>query len=84
MKIVDYDINIFSHLYDEIMWECDNFPLSIINNKHEMVLDPDNIIPCVECEKPILLNRLKIKKSTKVCTMCKKRWTNNFWKNKNS
>ena len=67
----DYDINIFSHLYDEIMCgECDNFPLSIINNKHEMVLDPDNIIPCVECEKPILLNRLKIKKSTKVCTPC--------------
>ena len=67
----DYDINIFSHLYDEIMCgECDNFPLSIINNKHEMVLDPDNIIPCVECEKPILLTRLKIKKSTKVCTPC--------------
>ena len=67
----DYDINIFSHLYDEIMCgECDNFPLSIINNKHEMVLDPDNIIPCAECEKPILLTRLKIKKSTKVCTPC--------------
>lgn len=67
----DYDINIFSHLYDEIMCgKCENFPLSIINNKHEMVLDPNKIIPCSECEKPILLTRLKIKKSTKICTPC--------------
>jgi len=67
----DYDINIFSHLYDEIMCGiCENFPLTIINNKHEMVLDPDNIIPCEQCEKPILLTRLKIKKGTKICTPC--------------
>jgi ssDNA-binding Zn-finger/Zn-ribbon topoisomerase 1 len=70
-NIKDYDVNIFSHLYDEIMCgECDNFPLSIINSKHEMVLDPDNIIPCAECDKPILLTRLNIKKSTKICTPC--------------
>ena len=69
--IKDYDVNIFSHLYDEIMCgKCENFPLSVINNKHEMVLDPDNIIPCAECNKPILLTRLKIKKSTKICTPC--------------
>ena len=67
----EYDINIFSHLYDEIMCsKCENFPLSIINNKHEMVLDPEKIIPCEECEKPILLTRLKIKKGTKICTPC--------------
>ena len=31
----EYDINIFSHLYDEIMCgKCENFPLNIINNKH--------------------------------------------------
>ena len=63
----DYDINIFSHLYDEIMCgKCENFPLTIINNKHEIVLDPDNIVPCEQCEKPILLTRLKIKKGTKI------------------
>ena len=67
----DYDINIFSHLYDEIMCGiCENFPLTIINNKHEMVLDPDKIILCDQCEKPILLTRLKIKKGTKICTPC--------------
>ena len=67
----DYDINIFSHLYDEIMCgKCENFPLNIINNKHEYVLEPDNIFPCSECEKPILLTRLKIKKGTKICTPC--------------
>tara|TARA_B110001452_G_scaffold266884_1_gene274941 strand:+ start:612 stop:1133 length:522 start_codon:yes stop_codon:yes gene_type:complete len=63
----DYDINIFSYLYDEIMCGiCENFPLTIINNKHEMVLDPDKIISCEQCEKPILLTRLKIKKGTRV------------------
>ena len=67
----DYDINIFSHLYDEIMCGiCENFPLTVINNKHEMVLDPDKIIPCEQCQKPILLTRLKIKKGTKICTPC--------------
>ena len=67
----EYDINIFSHLYDEIMCgKCENFPLNIINNKHELVLDPDKIIPCNECDKPILLTRLKIKKGTKICTPC--------------
>ena len=67
----DYDINIFSHLYDEIMCgKCENFPLNIINNKHQLVLDPDKIVPCSECEKPILLTRLKIKKGTKICTPC--------------
>ena len=67
----DYDINIFSYLYDEIMCGiCENFPLTIINNKHEMVIDPDKIIPCEQCEKPILLTRLKIKKGTKICTPC--------------
>ena len=67
----DYDINIFSYLYDEIMCGiCENFPLTIINNKHEMVIDPDKIIPCEQCEKPILLTRLKIIKGTKICTPC--------------
>ena len=67
----DYDINIFSFLYDEIMCgKCESFPLHIINNKHEYILDPDNIVPCERCEKPILLTRLKAVKNTKICTVC--------------
>ena len=69
--IKDYDVNIFSQLYDEMMCgKCGNFPLNVINNKHDFVLDPENIVPCEECEKPILLSRLKIKKGTKICTPC--------------
>ena len=50
----EYDINIFSDLYDEIMCgKCETFPLYIINNKHEYILDPEKIIPCAQCEKPI-------------------------------
>ena len=67
----EYDINIFSELYDEIICEnCDASPLFIINNKHEYILNPEKIIPCEKCEKPILLTRLKIKKGTKLCTPC--------------
>ena len=67
----EYDINIFSDLYDEIICEnCDASPLFIINNKHEYILNPEKIIPCEKCEKPILLTRLKIKKGTKLCTPC--------------
>ena len=67
----EYDINIFSDLYDEIMCgKCETFPLYVINNKHEYILDPEKIIPCEQCEKPILLTRLKIKKGTKICTPC--------------
>ena len=36
----EYDINIFSDLYDEIICEnCDTSPLYIINKKHEYVLN---------------------------------------------
>ncbi len=67
----EYDINIFSNLYDEIMCgKCETFPLYVINNKHEYILDPKNIIPCEQCEKPIILTRIKAKKSTKICTPC--------------
>jgi len=67
----EYDINIFSELYDDIMCgNCEEFPLIIIDNHHQLILDPKNIIPCEECEKPILLTRLKIAKGTKVCTPC--------------
>ena len=66
-----YDINIFSELYEEMMCgKCETFPLHIINNKHDLILDPENIVTCAECEKPILLTRLKIKKNTKICTPC--------------
>ena len=68
-----YDINIFSELYEEMMCgKCETFPLHIINNKHDLILDPENIVTCAECEKPILLTRLKIKKNTKICTPCAK------------
>ena len=50
--------------------KCETFPLYIINNKHEYILDPENIIPCEQCKKPIILTRLKIKKGTKICTPC--------------
>ncbi len=67
----EYDINIFSDLYDEIICEtCDTSPLFIINNNHEYILNPEKIIPCEQCEKPILLTRLKVKKGTKLCTPC--------------
>ena len=43
----EYDINIFSQLYDEMMCgKCGNFPLNVINNKHDFVADPENIVPC--------------------------------------
>jgi|TARA_B100001964_G_scaffold112699_1_gene125716 hypothetical protein len=67
----EYDINIFSDLYDEIMCgKCETFPLYVINNVHEYILNPKNIIPCEECGKPIILTRLKIKKNTKICAPC--------------
>ena len=67
----NYDINIFSDLYEEITCDnCDSFSLYVINNKHEYILDPEKIIPCEKCEKPILLSRLKTLKGTKICTPC--------------
>ncbi len=68
---IEYDINIFSDLYDEIMCgKCEAFPLNIINNRHESILNPEKIVPCELCEKPILLSRLRIVRGTKICAIC--------------
>jgi len=67
----EYDINIFSDLYDEIMCgKCEAFPLHVINNRHESILNPEKIVPCELCQKPILLSRLRIVRGTKICAIC--------------